>query len=61
MADDELFDTRVVKRNLRNGSTSKTDLDAYLATLPDEAEEALETETRMESCLDDSAEPTAEA
>ena len=51
MANDELFDTRVVKRNLREGSTNQSEYNAYLSTLPDEAEEGAETETRMESVL----------
>ena len=61
MANDELFDVRVVKRDLRDGTTHQKDHEAYLATLPDEAEEAVETETRMESFLDSSSEPVAEA
>jgi len=61
MAKDELFDVRVVKRNRRDGSSNQAEHEAFLASLPDEAEEAVETETRMESFLANTSEPTAKA
>jgi hypothetical protein len=60
MAKDEGFDVRVVKRNLREGSTNQSEYEAYLSTLPDEAEEGVETETRMESVLAPASETSTE-
>ena len=60
MAKDDLFDIRVVTRNLREGSTNQSEYDAYLSSLPDEAEEAEETETRMESMLAPAGETSTE-
>jgi hypothetical protein len=51
MANDKLFDTRVVRRNLREDFTNQAEYEAHLSNLPDEAAEGEETETRMESVL----------
>lgn len=47
--EDMRFDTRTQKHRLRRGEISHEDLDGFLAALPDEADEAVETETRFES------------
>jgi len=44
---DMRFDVRTQKHRLRRGELSHDELAAFLADLPDEAEEAVETETRF--------------
>jgi len=41
------FDVRVVRRNLREGSVSHDDYQAWLDALPDDSDSATETETRF--------------
>ena len=41
------FDVRVVERHIADGRVSRKDYEKYLASLPDEAEEGEETETRL--------------
>jgi|GEM_PF-6326809 len=43
----ELYDTRIIERNILEGKLDRKDRDAYLASLPDDAEFAEETECRM--------------
>ncbi len=63
MADlnDDLFDIRVVERNIREGIISREDYNKYLSAMIDEAEEGADTETRMESYLADSSSNENEA
>ncbi len=43
----EKFDNRVVHHHLRRGVLSQADYDAYLKSLPDDAEHAEPTETEF--------------
>ena len=63
MADlnDEIFDIRVVERNIREGIISREDYNKYLTAMSDEAEESEDTETRMESYLAESSTTENEA
>ena len=63
MADlnDDLFDIRVVERNIREGIISREDYNKYLSEMIDEAEEGADTETQMESYLADSSSNENEA
>lgn len=44
---EELLDVRVVERNIIEGKLERTQWDTYLADLPDDAENCVETEVRM--------------
>ena len=63
MADlnEELFDVRVVERNIRQGIISREDYDKYLSAMGDESEESADTETRMDSFLGDDSTSQNEA
>jgi len=63
MADlnDEIFDIRVVERNIREGIISREDYNKYLSAMDDEAEESADTETRMEFFLEESSTTENEA
>jgi len=43
----ELYDTRIVERNILEGKLDRATWDAYLAALPDDADDAEATECRM--------------
>ncbi len=43
----KIFDVRTIEHKLRRGDVTKADYQAYLASLPDESEEAAESETRF--------------
>ena len=43
----ELYDTRIYERNILEGKLDRATWDAYLAGLPDDADDAEETECRM--------------
>jgi len=47
MSTDMRFDIRTQRYRLLRGELSHDDIDSYLDSLPDEAEEAEETETRF--------------
>jgi len=47
--EDMRFDVRTQKHRLRRGEISHDELASFLTDLPDEAEEAVETDTRFES------------
>ncbi len=45
--DESLFDGRTVDRHIAEGRTTKEAYEAYLASLPDDTEEAVESEVRF--------------
>jgi hypothetical protein len=45
--EDMRFDVRTQKYRLRRGEISREELSAHLESLPDEAEEGVETETKF--------------
>lgn len=46
------FDVRVVRFHLREGNVSPKDHQEYLDSLPDEAEEAVESEVRFDNAYE---------
>jgi len=51
--DESLFDTRVLHHRLRRGVVSPEEYREYLKSLPDAADEAVETETRFSTPYQD--------
>ena len=46
-SEESLFDERVVERHIAEGRTTKEAYEAYLASLPDETEEVVQSELRF--------------
>jgi len=46
------YDIRVVWFHLRNGNVAHKDYDAYLAALPDDTEEAVESKIRFDNAYE---------
>lgn len=44
---ESLFDSRVVERHIAEGRTTKEAYEAYLASLPDETEEGVQSDLRF--------------
>lgn len=42
-----LFDARTVDRHIKEGRTTQAEYDAFLASLPDEADEAVDSDVRF--------------
>ena len=55
---DEQLDIRVINRNLLQGTLDPKAHEEYLASLPDEADEAEETETRFGPAIEEIELPT---
>ena len=47
--DESLFDLRVVEKNLRSGLISRKDYEKYLKSVEDDADNALEVDTFLDS------------
>lgn len=45
--DEFKFDARILQHQLRRGKIDPAEVEAYLASLPDEAEEAVESQVRF--------------
>ena len=62
MADlnEELFDVRVIERNIRQGTISREDYEKYLSVMIDEADESTATETVMGTLVVESPAPESE-
>ncbi|MBM4390827.1 MAG: hypothetical protein FJ090_06865 [Deltaproteobacteria bacterium] len=48
--DESLFDGRTVDRHIAEGRTTREAYEAYLASLPDDTEEATESDVRLVIC-----------
>ncbi len=46
---EKMYDIRVVEKYMKRGLVSQKDYDAFIAGLPDVAEEGLEMETKLKS------------